>query len=416
MAERLWHPQAHMPTVATSRCVIASGDGAYVTTEAGQRLLDLPAGLWHANVGHGRQRLADVAARQLATLETYHLFGGLANRPALDLAERVVDLGPVPDAKVFWTSGGSDAVDTACKLARRYWQLAGQPSKRVIVSREGAYHGLHGFGTSIAGLDFNRQGYGAESLVPETARVPRDDLAGTEAVIEHIGPDSIAALFVEPVIGTGGVFAPPPGYLEGLARLCRSYDILLVVDEVITGFGRAGRWFASERWGLRPDMVLMAKGITSGYLPLGGVLVAPRLWEPFFIGEDAPIFRHGLTYSGHATACAVALANLDILAEEELLPRVQELEGVLAAALKPLADSALVREVRAGVGLLAGVQLRPEVPGARVVDACLGRGVLTRLIIDNTLHVSPPFVVTDDDLRHAADVISGALDDVAATL
>lgn len=404
----LWHPQAHMPTTMKERVVIASASGAWLTTEDGRRLLDLPAGLWYANIGHGRQRIATVAARQLATLETYHLFGIHANRPALDLAERLRGLVPVADASFILTSGGSDSIDVACKLARRYWQQVGRTERTVVLSRTGGYHGLHGFGTSIAGLDFNRAGYGTESLIPETARIPLADLAGTRAVIERIGPERIAALVAEPVVGTGGVHPSPEGYLDGLQALCRELDILLIADEVVTGFGRTGEWFASDRWALEPDLITMAKGITSGYLPLGAVAVSGRLSGPFMSGDNAPIFRHGITYSGHATACAVALENLDVLEEEDLIARVRTLEPVLAAEFGALARSPLVQEVRA-VGLMAGVQLLPGVPADEVIRGCRERGVLTRLLADNTLHVCPPFVITPDELRFAADVIAAAL-------
>ncbi|MEU7829341.1 MULTISPECIES: aspartate aminotransferase family protein [unclassified Nonomuraea] len=407
----LWHPQTAMSTIEETRTVIASGQGAWVRTEDGQDLLDLPAGLWHANVGHGRARIADAVREQLTDLETYHLFQGMANRPAIRLAERLAALSPIPDAKVFLTSGGSDSVDTACKLARRHWQVAGRPGKRIIVSREHAYHGLHGFGTSITGIQSNRDGYGSDSLIPETARVPWDDLAATEAELLRLGPDNIAALIAEPIIGTGGVLLPAPGYLTGLAELCRRLDILLIADEVITGFGRVGQWFACQRFGIEPDLLTMAKGITSGYLPLGGVLVARRVWEPFFAEtSDAPTFRHGLTYSGHAAACVAAEANLSILEEEGLLERVLDLEPVLAQALAPLADHGAVVDVRAGVGLLAAVQLAPDVDARPVLRAAREQGVLTRLLADNSLHVSPPFVITAEEISRAADVLESALD------
>src|SRR5215211_4248197 len=183
-----------MPTTVKERVVIASASGAWLTTEDGHRLLDLPAGLWYANIGHGRERIAQAAARQISTLETYHLFGIHANRPALELAERLRALVPVADASFILTSGGSDSIDVACKLARRYWQQVGRTGKTVVLSRAGGYHGLHGFGTSIAGLDFNRAGYGTESLIPETARIPLADLTVTRALIERVGPERIAAL------------------------------------------------------------------------------------------------------------------------------------------------------------------------------------------------------------------------------
>ena len=411
----LWHPQTAMSSIDSTRTVIASGRGAWVRTETGEDLLDLPAGLWHANVGHGRARIADAVRTQLARLETYHLFQGMANRPAIELADRVAELGPVPDAKVFLTSGGSDSVDTACKLARRHWQLAGRPAKRVIVSRQHGYHGLHGFGTSITGIPGNREGYGSESLVPETARVPWDDLEATERDLLRIGPENVAALIAEPVIGTGGVLLPPDGYLHGLAALCRRLDVLFIADEVITGFGRTGEWFASGRYGVEPDMVTMAKGITSGYLPLGGVLVGRRIWAPFFERSDgAPTFRHGLTYSGHAAACVAASVNLDIIEDEGLLERVRTLEPMLADALAPMADHGAVVQVRSGTGLLAAVQLAPDVDAAPVLRAARERGVLTRLLADNSLHISPPFVITPEEISRAADVITTALDSARA--
>lgn len=405
----LWHSQAHMPSVQSSSLTIVSGEGAYVTTADGQRLLDGTAGLWHANVGHGRESIARAAYDQMCRLETYHCFGRFNNEPAVALADRVSAMSPVRGSKVFWTSGGSDAVDLACKLARRHWQLEGRPGKRIILSRNGGYHGLHGFGTSIAGLDFNREGYGSASLVPETARIPTHDAAAAAAVVQELGADSIAAIVVEPIAGTGGVLLPEPGYLQSLQRLARDNDILFVVDEVITGFGRTGEMFASSRFGLTPDMLLMAKGITSGYAPLGGVLVAPRVSDRFYVGEDAPVFRHGITYSGHATACAVAGANLDVLEEEHLVERAGVLEGVLHQVLQPLAASPYVTEVRSGIGFIAGIQLQPDVPGAAVADVCLERGVITRVITDNTLQICPPFVVTDEECAQIADAVAGAL-------
>jgi adenosylmethionine-8-amino-7-oxononanoate aminotransferase len=206
------------------------------------------------------------------------------------------------------------------------------------------------------------------------------------------------------------VIGPVDGYLEGLGELCRAHDILFIADEVITGFGRTGQLFASQRWDLQPDMVTMAKGITSGYAPLGGVLVAPRVAERFFTGPDAPIFRHGLTYSGHATACAVALANLDVLDEEDLVERSSWLEGVLAKAVEPLRDHELVEEVRAGAGFMAGIHLHDGVDGDAIAEACTDAGVLIRVIHDNTLQICPPFVTTEDEVGLIAQTIAEALD------
>jgi adenosylmethionine-8-amino-7-oxononanoate aminotransferase len=413
-SSRLWRAQAHVPTAFADSTIIVQGDGAYVTTSEGQRLLDATAGLWHANVGHGRRDLAQVAFDQMTTLETYHVFGRFTNNVAEALAERVAGLSPIDDARVFWTSGGSDSVDLACKLALRRQQVAGRVGKRIILSRTNSYHGLHGFGTSIAGLDVNRAGYGTASLVPETARIDPLDIDTVVEQVESIGPDNIAAIIAEPIIGTGGVFPPPPGYLQGLQRLARQHDILLIIDEVITGFGRSGRMFASEREGIEPDMLLVAKGITSGYLPLGGVIAAPSVWGPFFEGPDSPVFRHGLTYSGHATACAVADANISILLDEKLIERAAELETVLHDALRPLSSHPAVVEVRSGYGFIAGIQLREDVSAQGIADACVAAGVIIRALNGNTLQVCPPFIVTAEEVRLIASTIAQALDGPAA--
>ncbi|MQA82340.1 MAG: aminotransferase class III-fold pyridoxal phosphate-dependent enzyme [Streptosporangiales bacterium] len=403
-----------MPSVVGDRLEIVAGEGAWLTTAAGQRLLDAGAGLWHANVGHGRADIAEAAAEQMRTLETYHTFGRIANTPALDLADELAALAPMADARVFFTSGGSDSVDLACKLARRYWQVEGKPTKTTIASRHLGYHGLHGFGTSITGLESNRDGYGALSLVPETVRVATNDLALVRKELETLGGEHLAAVIAEPVIGTGGVVPPADGYLTGLQDLCRELDALFVVDEVITGFGRTGVMFACERFGLEPDMVLFAKGVTSGYAQLGGALIGRRVWEPFYVGADAPIFRHGLTYSGHATACTVGRANLRVLHENDLVRRAARLEPILVDACASLAEHDLVDEVRSGAGLLAGVQLRPEIDAEQLARACLDDGVLLRAITGNTLQICPPFVCTEDEIRQIVSAIEGNLGTVAA--
>jgi adenosylmethionine-8-amino-7-oxononanoate aminotransferase len=411
MTNALWQPQAHMPSVlAGDRLTIVSGEGANVTTDDGRTLLDATAGLWHANIGHGRSELAEAAAAQMRKLETYHTFGRIVNDQALALADRLETMSPIADPKVFFVSGGSDAIDTAAKLSRRHWQHLGQTNKRIIISRDHAYHGLHAFGTSLAGIPFNREGYGSESLIPETARVPANDADALAVEIDRLGPDRVAAFFAEPIIGTGGVILPAPGYLQRIEEVCREYDVLFVADEVITGFGRTGAMFATELFELHPDMIVMAKGITSGYAPLGGLLIAPRVWEPFFDSPDAPIFRHGVTYSGHATACAVAQANLDVIERENLVAHVKELEPELVRAMEQVAKHPSVVEVRTGIGLLAGVNLVPDVPADLITRVCLEAGVLLRALPDNTLQISPPFVVEEAALWQIAGAIASALD------
>ena len=407
----LWSSQAAMADVLGDRVVIERGEGAHVWDEQGRRLLDVGSGLWFCNVGHGRRELADAAHAQLAKLATYHTFGRLANRPALELADRLAALAPLPDAKVFLTSGGSDSADTAAKLVRRFWVEQGRPEKRTIVTREGGYHGLHAYGTSLAGIDANRQGYGSVSLVPETARVAADDAAPLAALLEERGGE-VAAVLLEAVIGTGGFVPPADGYLDEVQRLCRAHDVLLVVDEVITGFGRTGELFASTRFALEPDMVLVAKGMTSGYAPLGAVLVGPRVAEPFWRAHDPAIFRHGLTYSGHATSCAVAHANLDVLERERLVERVAEREPELARALAALDGHPLVAELRGPVGFMAGVRIVDPETAERAARAALDHGLLLRAVTGGTLGICPPFVIGDEDLRTLGERLRTVLDGI----
>lgn len=406
----LWPAQAHTPTVLGRQLVINRGEGSYVFTSDGRRLFDGTAGLWHANIGHSHPELAEAAFEQMKQLETYHTFARFSNDKALALGERLAEISPIDRSKVILNSGGADSIDVACKLARRHWQREGQSSKKVILSREFAYHGLHAYGTSIAGLEFNREGYGTESLVPETARVSFNDAEQVAAVVAHIGPENIAAIVTEPVQGTGGVNPPAPGYLEAIEKICRENNILLILDEVITGFGRLGTMFAAERYGINPDLVTFAKGVTSGYAPLGGVLVSPRLWEPFYIDSpDTPVFRHGATYAGHATAAAVALRHLDILERDQLVPRVKELEVVLRYELAALAQrQSSVTDVRVA-GLLGGITLADHLKAEQICDDLIELGYIARTLRGNTVQVSPPFIISDQELRLFITAIGQAI-------
>lgn len=410
----MWHPFADMSAVtASGPFVLDHGEGQYLVDESGRRYLDATAGLWFANVGHGRQEIADAVAAQTARLAHFSSFGDMAERVTLELAEQVSAIAPVADSKVFFTSGGSDAVDTAKKLVRRYWNVVGEPERRIVISRERAYHGMHWGGTSLAGIDPNREGYG--ELQPDVVRVAWNDADALADTIDTLGPERVAAFFCEPVVGAGGVHFAGEEYLRRARAICEERGVLWVSDEVITGFGRTGEWFASTRFDLRPDLMLTAKGLTSGYVPMGAVIAAPRVAEPFF---EVPgrMWRHGYTYSGHAVAAAAGVANLEILRRESLLGRVRDLEPVVTAALAPLTTVAEVTEVRSGVGLLAAVQIDPEVLAAdptrtaRVVLAMRERGVLTRALADGALQVSPPFVIEESDLKTLAEVAADAIE------
>ena len=419
MSTPFWHGFADMHVVKDREVVIASGDGALVTDTNGKEYIDATAALWYCNAGYGRSEIADAVAEQLTRLPGYSSFGAYTSEATIRVAERLTSMSPIENAVVFLASGGSDAIDTAMKLARRYWDVIGKPNKTLLVSREHSYHGMHAMGTSLTGMPAMRNGYGGEPFINEVMHVPALDVEAVARLFDQ-RRDEIAAFVGEPVIGAGGVYPPPDGYWQAISELCRQHDILLIADEVITGFGRTGFMWGTQRYGITPDLITFAKGVTSGYMPLGGVLVGERVRAPFW---DEPIagavFRHGYTYSGHAGAAAGALANLDILERERLVERVAALEPVLDAAVRRLAGAPLVGEIRT-VGLTAAVALKPDVLEAdastidRVVAACLRHGVATRVLRGHAVHISPPFVITESQIDAMVDGIGNALEDVAA--
>ena len=413
----LWHPFADMAAVAGHELVIARADGVRVWDASGRRYLDGASSLWYANAGHGRREIREAVQHQLATLDAFHAFGDFANRPALELADRLAALAPQAGSKVFLTSGGGDSIETATKLARLFHSVEGQPERRFLVSRTHGYHGTHGIGTSILGMPYRA---GFSPLVEETAQVPWDDLAALEQTIERLGPTRVAAFVFEPVIGSGGVLIAPPGYLRGVQELCRRHGIVTIADAVIGGFGRLGDWLAAERFGLEPDLIVFAKGVTSGTLPLGGVIVAPRLAAPFWSAPGGPTFDHGPTYSGHPVCCAAALANLDVLEADGLVERTRAREGAFHASLSALTAHPLVGEVRGGIGLMAAVALAPErlraepdLP-ARLWSAAREHGLLTRWLRDGVA-IAPPLVIEDDEVDELVGTLGRALASISGT-
>ncbi len=414
---RLWHTFCDMNTVATGpEFVVERAEGVWLWDTSGDRYLDGTSSLWYSNVGHGRTEIADAVHRQISTLEAYTVYGDFTNRPAWELSERLAAHAPVDDPKVILTCGGGESIDTAAKLARRYWGVLGQPQRTHLISRTGGYHGLHGFGTSIIGMERFRTGYGP--LVEDTSVVPYDSADALEAEILRVGPERVAAFFAEPVIGAGGVFAPPEGYFAEVASVCRRYGVLFVVDSVICGFGRMGNWFGIERFGVSPDMIVFAKGVSSGYLPLGGVVVSGRVADPFW-NEPGHPFMHGTTYAGHPACCAAAMANLDILEREDLFTVSLEVERHLDSALRTLSGHPLVAEVRSGVGVMGAVELTEEaltergITTAEVFAEARSRGVILRPV-PRALLVSPPLVITWEQIDHMVSTLTAALDAVAA--
>jgi putrescine---pyruvate transaminase len=411
VARAFWNPMTNMGAFRDRGITIVRGEASTVWDDAGKALIDVSGALWYCNVGYGRAELAEAAAAQMRELASYKSYDGFTSPQTEALAARVAEVVPLDGAKVFFTSGGGESIDTAAKLARAYWAAVGKPDKHVVVSRQFAYHGSNAYGTSLGGMAALTEVYGR--LVADVDQVPWDDAEALAEAIDHAGADRVAAFFAEPIIGAGGVLIPPEGYLERVQEICAEREVLLVLDEVITGFGRTGEWFATGRYGLAPDLITVAKGMTSGYIPLGGVIASARVAEPFWADRTTNVFRHGFTYAGHATACAVGLANLEVIEREGLVQRVRELEPMLADALAPLADHPAVAEVRTGVGLLGAVELADPSKLQAVIDAAYERGVLVRGIRGVALQVSPPFVITEDEIAETARVFGDALDAAA---
>ena len=404
-----WHPFAQMGKVKGQSLELNRGEDVWVWDEAGNRYLDATACLWSCNGGHGRASMREAVSAQMEKLEAYSTFGDFSNAPAETLTRKLSDVSPIEDAKVFLTSGGGDSIDTAAKLARRYWHEKGSHGRHHLIGRVHGYHGTHGFGTSLAGIPPNREAVGG--LVEDVSIVAYDDAAALEAEITRVGAEKVAAFFLEPVVGAGGVYPPPDGYIEEVAGICERHGVLLVVDSVICAFGRLGTWFGIERWpGVVPDMITFAKGVSSGYLPLGGVVVSPEIAAPFWDDAEAPPFRHGATYAGHATCCAAALENIRILEEEGLLERGRDLEGELFGQMKRAAELSSCAEVRGGTGLMSAFEITGEIlerePGApvRLAMEMRERGVLVRPL-GRGIAVSPPLTVTPGHLGLIGDAL-----------
>ncbi|GAA4948553.1 aspartate aminotransferase family protein [Streptomonospora halophila] len=413
---RFWHTFSDMNKVSQGpKFVVERAEGAWLWDDNGDRFLDGTASLWYSNVGHGRREIADAVHRQLTTLDAFTVYGDFANRPALELSERLASHAPVIDPRVILTCGGGESIETAAKLARRYWATQDRSAKRHLISRTGGYHGLHGIGTGIIGMDRFRTGFGP--MVEDASVVPHDSVRALEEEILRVGPENVAAFFAEPVIGAGGVYAVDAAYFTGVSEVCRRHGVLFIVDSVICAFARMGDWFGIERYGVRPDMIVFAKGVTSGYQPLGGVITSGEVAEPFWNRSGNP-FHHGTTYAGHPACSAAASANLDILEREDLFTVAMELETQLDGAVRTLADHPLVAEVRSGTGVMAAVQLTEEALGERGITTAAvfaearARGVILRAI-PHSLLISPPLVTTWEQIDHLVSTLRSALDAVA---
>ena len=380
---------------------VVSATGSTLTARDGSTYLDAMAGLWYCQVGFGRTDMVDAIVHQLRDLAVYHTFDPFTNSVAAEAAELIASKSPHPDGRVFLACSGSEAVDTALKLTRMVQQRRGHAGKQVIVRRTHGYHGTNFGGTTAQGIEANRDGWG--DLVPHFIEVPNDDVEAMASVFAEHG-DRIAAVITEPVQGAGGVHPPVDGYFTALRRLCDRHDSLLVFDEVICGFGRTGEWFAAQTFDVRPDLMCFAKGVTSGYQPLSGVIMSAE------VGADlsephGQMLRTGYTYSGHPAACAAAIANIGIIESEGLAARAVHIGEQLQTGFDALAGDGLIASSR-GVGAVRAIDLGRESPPVR--DALLDRGVVTRPIGD-ALAFCPPLVMTDAEIGRIIETLHEVL-------
>ncbi len=425
--------------------VIVRGEGPYIWDDQGRRYFDGLAGLFVVQAGHGRAELADALAAQAKELEFFPLWS-YAHPKAIELAERLANYAPGDLNRVFFTTGGGEAVETAWKLAKQYFKLTGKPTKHKVISRSIAYHGTPQGALSITGIPPAKIPF--EPLVPGGVKVPNTNfyrapeeyrydekafgLWAADRIAEAIefeGPDSVAAVFLEPVQNSGGCFPPPPGYLERVREICDAYDVLMVADETITAFGRIGDMFAIKRFGVTPDIITCAKGMTSGYAPLGAMIASDRLFEPFKHGTNS--FLHGYTWGGHPVAAAVAMANLDIFEREGINEHVRENEGAFRRTLEKLLDLPLVGDVR-GAGYFYGIELVKDKETRETFDEDeaerLLRGYLSKALFDKGLYcraddrgdpviqLAPPLIIDQSHFDEVEQILRHVLTEASNIL
>ena len=400
MTDALLHPFSPPAMPEGDFIEIVRGEGSLVFDSDGREYVDAMANLWLCQVGHGRTEIIDAVTAQMRQIEAYNTFAPFTNGPASRVAEMIAERSPHPDGRVFLGCSGSEAVDTALKIARLVQQRRGQEGRQVIVKRTNGYHGTNFGGTSAQGIAPNREGWG--DLVPHFLEVPHDDLEEAASLFADQG-DSIAAVLTEPLQGAGGVFPPADGYLEGLRRLCDDNGALLIFDEVICGFGRTGEWFGAQTFGVTPDLITFAKGVTSGYLPLSGVILSRSVCEE--LEEPGFLLRTGYTYSGHQASCAAGIANLDIMEREGLDQRANHVGERLQEGLRALQADGLIESWR-GMGAVYAAELgRDSIP---VRNEILANGVIVRPI-GTCLAICPPLVITDDEVGRVIDTMAAAL-------
>jgi putrescine---pyruvate transaminase len=432
--KRQLHPMQH-PTTHTDPLVIERGEGVYLYTADGRKILDAMAGLWNVSAGYGREELAKAAYDQMTKLAFTSNFAGMTNVPSSQLAARLSGYANPSLKTTFFTSGGSESNDSAFKTARYYWKRMGKTEKIKIIARRSAYHGITLAATFATGIERYHKMFGPAlpgfihvappypyrfdlSLVREGESIGHAAARLVEEAILSEGADTVAAVIAEPIQGVGGVIVPPADYFPRLREICDQYDVLLIADEVITGFGRTGEMFALNHYGIQPDILTFAKAVTSGYAPLGGVQISDAIADSIQTAPDTDLWMHGYTYSGHAMACAVALANLDIIEGERLAERSRALGPRLLAGLEKMLEFPFVGEVR-GIGLLCGVEIVTDKAtkqadmalAGKISKLCLERGLRTRMV-GSTLAFSPPLVISEDEIDWIISTLGAVMDSV----
>lgn len=391
--------------------IFVKGEGVYLEDVSGKRLIDGMSSLWNVNIGHGRQELGQAAAAQMNTLAFSSCFATFSNEPAIKLAAKIAEISPGDLTATFFTSGGSEANDTAYKLARHYWILKGMPDKKKIISRNRSYHGVAMGSTSATGLkpfrDFTN------SIAPDFYHVENLSADALREVIEKEGPDTIAAFVAEPVQGAGGVHIAPDDYFKKIRKICDDYDILFIADEVITGFGRTGTYFGLDHYGVTPDLMCFAKGVTSGYAQLGGVVLSQLIFDDLKKLSTGTLL-HGYTYSGHPMACAVALKNIEIIENENLIQNAQKMGEQMLKGFKWLQDKySLIREVR-GLGLMGAIELQssPKQSAPMIVTKAAELGLICRSVVFDTMDIlvfAPPLTITKQEMEKMIDILDRAI-------
>ncbi len=402
MSHPFLHPFSHPAKAEDDFIKIVRAKDSTLWDDQGRAYIDGLASLWYCQIGHGRSEMRDAIVAQLDQVAAYHTFDPFTNGVAARLAEMVVERSPLDGGRVFLGCSGSEAVDTVLKLARLFHQARGDHDRQVVVRRTHGYHGTNFGGTSAQGIALNREGWG--DLVPHFVEVPHDDIEAMATLFADQG-HRIAAVLTEPVQGAGGVIVPPDGYLDGARRLCDDHGALLIFDEVICGFGRTGQWFGAQTMGVTPDLITFAKGVSSGYLPVSGVIVSRAVCETMESMEG--ILRTGYTYSGHPACAAAAIRNIEIIGDEGLVDRATHLGSVFESGLAALAGDGLIESYR-GLGAMWAAELGRDSVPAR--DALLERGVIVRPI-GTALAMCPPLVITDEELATILDAMAEVLAD-----